>query len=117
MRMRRSSQVLFGCLPFSVLLLAVLASCSDPMPADAGAVISDADLQARVQTVLANATDLPGSALQVEVNQGQVTIRGSLDCADCGGTGTPAGSGTVQQSLGAVVRAVPGVTDVVFQLQ
>ena len=99
------------------VLLAALFACSDQTATLESSIDDDVDLQNRVQAVLASAADLPGSALQVEVADGQVTVRGSLDCEDCGGTGTPAGSGTVQQSLGAVLRAVPGVTEVVFQLQ
>ena len=50
------------------------------------------------------------------VAAGVVTITGSLACDDCGGLRTPGGIGTVQQSLGAVVRAVPGVEAVEFAL-
>jgi len=46
-----------------------------------------------------------------------VTISGSVVCQECGGRRTPGGSGTVQQSLGAVVRAIPGVESVEFELE
>ena len=39
---------------------------------------------------------------------GQGPIAGGR-CDGCGGSSTPGGAATVQQSLGAVVRAVPGV--------
>ena len=42
--------------------------------------------------------------------------RGEVVCEDCGGMRTPGNIGTVQQSLGGVVRAVPGVMRVDFDL-
>ena len=60
------------------------------------------------EAAIASASDLPAD-LQVEANDGVVSITGSLACDDCGGLQTPGGIGTVQQSVGAVVRAVPGV--------
>ena len=77
---------------------------------------SDEVLQQRIEQALANASDLPKGALEVQVNDGAVTITGSLACEECGGQRTPGGLGTVQQSLGAVVRAVPGVERVEFSL-
>ena len=53
----------------------------------------------------------------MEVSDGIVTLTGSVVCEECGGRRTPNGSGTVQQSLGAVVRAIPGVASVEFQLE
>jgi len=53
----------------------------------------------------------------VQVRGGVVTLSGSLACGDCGGNATPAGSATVQQGLGALVRAVPGVERVEFRLR
>ena len=76
---------------------------------------SDEELAIRVEAALATAADLP-AGLEVEVAAGVVTITGSLACDDCGGLRTPPGLGTVQQSLGAVVRAVPGVEAVEFAL-
>ena len=52
----------------------------------------------------------------VEVNEGIVLISGSMACEDCGGLRTPGNIGTVQQSLGGVVRAVSGVMRVDFDL-
>ena len=59
----------------------------------------------------------PAYALTVEVSEGVVTVTGSVVCEDCGGRRTPGGFGTVQQSLGAVVRAIPGVQSVEFTLE
>lgn len=76
---------------------------------------SDEELAVQVEAALATASDLP-AGFEVEVAAGVVTITGSLACDDCGGLRTPGGIGTVQQSLGAVVRAVPGVEAVEFAL-
>jgi hypothetical protein len=78
---------------------------------------ADADLQQRVSAAIRAASDLPSGGLDVAVEEGVVTVTGSLDCEDCGGNQTPAGSGTIQQSLGAVIRAVPGVERIEFDLQ
>ena len=77
---------------------------------------TDAELETRVEAALAGASDLP-AGFQVEANDGAVIITGSLECDDCGGLLTPGGIGTVQQSLGAVVRAIPGVEAVEFVLE
>jgi osmotically-inducible protein OsmY len=78
---------------------------------------SDNMLKSRVEVALASASDVPADSITVEVRDGVVTLIGSVVCDDCGGRRTPPGTGTVQQSLGAVVRAVPGVSRVEFQLQ
>jgi hypothetical protein len=51
------------------------------------------------------------------VSDGIVTLTGSVLCDDCGGRSTPGGTGAVQQSVGALVRAVPGVERVEFRLR
>ncbi len=79
--------------------------------------VPDELLQERVEAALAAASDVPADALSVVVIDGVVTITGSVDCQECGGRRTPGGSGTVQQSLGAVVRAIPGVESVEFELE
>ena len=56
-------------------------------------------------------------AITIVVVDGVVTVTGSVVCEQCGGRRTPGGFGTVQQSLGAVVRAIPGVQSVEFELQ
>ncbi len=101
---------------FSLLvLLAACDSATDIGSTATEAGGSDNQLQSQVESALANASDLP-PGLTVEVNQGVVTISGSLECEGCGGLRTPGNIGTVQQSLGAIVRAVPGVTQVEFNL-
>ena len=66
---------------------------------------------------LESASDLPADSLSVQVRDGVVTVTGTVVCDECGGRRTPGGSGTVQQSLGAVIRAIPGVTWVEFSLR
>ena len=53
---------------------------------------------------LESATDVDSDCIDVEVNEGVVTLTGQL------------ASGTEQQSVGAIVRAVPGVEEVRFSL-
>jgi len=79
--------------------------------------VTDAALEERVSSAIENASDLPESLLTVAVTEGVVTLTGSVVCEDCGGTLTPGGTATVQQSLGAVVPAVTGVVRVEFELQ
>ncbi len=76
---------------------------------------SDQVLTERVEEALASATDVPGD-IDVQVSGGVVTLTGSLLCDECGGNQTPGGLGTIQHSIGAVVRAVPGVEQVEFSL-
>lgn len=78
--------------------------------------VADSVLAARVSAALAAASDLPADSISVTAESGVVTLTGSVVCDDCGGARTPGGTGTVQQSLGAVVRAVPGVREVRFVL-
>jgi len=66
---------------------------------------------------LLSAADVPGSQLEVVVTDGVVTITGSIECEPCGGRTTPGGSGTIAQSVGAIVRAVPGVESVRFLVE
>jgi osmotically-inducible protein OsmY len=103
----------------AALSLAVATPLVAQSASPAGAVRADADaaLRARVEAALARAADVPADSVTVEVGRGTVTIAGSLLCEGCGGNATPGGSATVQQSLGAVVRAVPGVERVVFRLR
>lgn len=98
-------------------LLWVMASCA---PASETEIIGDAEagdeqIKIQVEAVIARAADVP-QQIVVEVREGVVFISGSLDCESCGGLRTPGTIGTVQQSLGAVVRAVNGVNRVVFDL-
>ena len=75
----------------------------------------DAQIKSQDESAIANAPDLP-PGFTVEVNEGMVLINGSVVCEGCGGLRTPGNVGTIQQSLGAVVRAVPGVMSVEFSL-
>lgn len=97
-------------------LVAVLVALAAAPPASAQTA-ADAALRARVEAALAAASDVPADSLAVQARDGVVTLTGSVACDGCGGSSTPPGSGTVQQSLGAVVRAVPGVERVEFQLR
>ncbi len=99
---------------FGIVCL-LLAGCGPEQGDTLPALDADRDLAARVQSALASASDLPPE-LSVEVSDGVVLISGALACEDCGGNRTPGNIGTIQQSLGTVVRAVPGVTEVEFQL-
>lgn len=100
-------RVLANCILFSIVFL--LVACSEELS-------SDDQLRLNVESALVGASDLPPGGLSVSVENGVVTISGSLECEDCGGLRTPGQTGTVQQSLGAVVRAVPGVERVEFSL-
>ena len=77
----------------------------------------DGVLRARVEAALESASDVPADSITVRVSDGVVTLTGSVVCLECGGRRTPNGFATVQQSLGAVVRAVPGVERVEFELR
>ena len=105
-----------GGVPWKALAVLVLLALGLAAPASAQASPDEA-LRVRVESALAAAADLPADSLTVAVARGVVTITGSVLCEDCGGSATPGGTGTVQQSLGAVVRAVPGVVDVRFALR
>ena len=94
----------------AVANLGIIASAAAQSPADLA-------LKARVEAALVSASDVPADSISVEVRDGVVTLSGSVVCEECGGRRTPPGSGTVQQSLGAVVRAVPGVARVEFHLR
>ena len=108
----------------SVILLLglfLLAACS-PTPEVGGAagkvstaVFNDEQIKSQIESSIARSEDLP-QQIGVQVRDGVVTISGTLDCEGCGGMRTPGNFGTVQQSLGAVVRAVGGVREVIFEL-
>ncbi|MDG2420356.1 MAG: BON domain-containing protein [Gammaproteobacteria bacterium] len=75
----------------------------------------DERIKTQVELAVASAKDLP-SGFTVQVTEGIVLITGSVVCDDCGGMRTPGHIGTIQQSLGGVVRAIPGVMSVNFDL-
>lgn len=99
----------------TLVLGLTLAAAAMP---DAALAQSPADsvLAARVESALDAASDLPADSITVSVRGDVVTLTGSLLCAECGGNNTPGGTATIQQGLGALVRAVPGVRRVVFDL-
>ena len=94
----------------AVANLGVTASAAAQSPMDLA-------LKARVEAALVSASDVPADSLTVEVSSGVVTVTGSVVCDECGGRRTPGGFGTVQQSLGAIVRAIPGVESGEFTLE
>ncbi len=111
MRKRTSTfQLAVAICVVAVANLGVTASAAAQSPADLA-------LKARVEAALLSASDVPADSITVEVSDGVVTLSGSVVCEECGGRGTPPGFGTVQQSLGAVVRAVPGVARLEFRLR
>ena len=100
-------------LAFCLLAATALGGCASDGPA----IPPDDGLPERVEAAIARASDVPADAITVVVIDGVVTVTGSVVCEECGGRRTPGGFGTVQQSLGAVVRAIPGVQSVEFDLQ
>ena len=111
MRKRASTfQLAVAICAGAIANLGVTASAAAQSPADSM-------LKARVEAALVSASDLPADSITVEVSDGVVTLSGSVACEECGGRRTPPGFGTVQQSLGAVVRAVPGVARLEFKLR
>ncbi|MDA1371122.1 MAG: BON domain-containing protein [Proteobacteria bacterium] len=113
--MKHSALCKISSLLFALLLLAACGAPTESSDPNIQTGSSDAEIKSQVERAIAGASDLP-AGLMVAVNQGAVTISGSLACEDCGGQQTPGNVGTVQQSLGAIVRAVPGVNDVQFSL-
>ena len=117
MRMRTSTRT--RAAKFRLALAICVAAVSNFGVTGSASAQSAADLalKARVEATLMSASDVPGDSITVEVTDGVVTLSGSVVCQECGGRRTPGGSGTVQQSLGAVVRAIPGVTSLKFELR
>ena len=109
LRSRNRASTFYLALAISFGAAVAFNACASSVP--------DELLQERVEAALAAASDVPADALSVVVMDGVVTISGSVVCQECGGRRTPGGSGTVQQSLGAVVRAIPGVESVEFELE
>jgi osmotically-inducible protein OsmY len=103
----------------ALVVLAMLTVAAPPGARAQAPTPSRADsvLAVRVDTAIRAASDVPADSIRVEVSEGVVSLTGSVVCDECGGTSTPGGTGTVQQSLGAVVRAVPGVREVRFYLR
>jgi len=108
LRSRNRASTFYLALALSFGAAVAFSACASGVP--------DELLRERVEAALAAASDVPADALSVVVIDGVVTITGSVVCQECGGRRTPPGAGTVQQSLGAVVRAIPGVESVEFDL-
>jgi len=101
-----------------LVLVALVCGLGLSAPASAAAQsTADARLRAAVVAALEGASDVPADSITVRVEAGVVTLTGSVLCDGCGGSSTPPGAATVQQSLGALVRAVPGVERVEFHLR
>ena len=88
-------------LTFGVLVAVGMTGCA---ARQTNATPGDALLQSRVEAALAGAADLDDAAIAVQARHGVVTITGRV------------ASVTEQQSVGAIVRAIPGVSDVRFSL-
>lgn len=101
------------CVALFLFVLISLTACE--LGSEPEAITPDEQIKAQVESVISRAADLP-QQINVEVRAGIVFVSGSLTCEDCGGLRTPGNIGTVQQSLGAMVRAVTGVNAVVFEL-
>lgn len=95
---------------FSILCLAltlgaaVAAGATGCASRQTNSAIGDEVLTARVEAALAGAADVNGAAITVHTRRGVVTLTGRV------------ASPTEQQSVGAIVRAIPGVSDVRFSL-
>jgi osmotically-inducible protein OsmY len=76
---------------------------------------SDEALKARVQAALVNASDVPGRDITVDVKAGVVNLTGRVPSDGMRGSAYP--GAFLQQSVGAIVRAIPGVKDVRFSVQ
>ena len=72
---------------------------------DATSLVVSETLQSRVEAALTTAADVDAKHLVVSATDGVVTLIGQV------------GSGFEQQSVGAIVRAVPGVDEVRFRLE
>ena len=90
------------------LVLAVTATAAGVSGCSArtlGKATDDDVLKMRVETALASASDVNADSLTVAARRGVVTLTGYV------------ASGTEQQSVGAIVRAIPGVEGVSFSLR
>ena len=96
--MKRSAAVVL------VLVVAAGAGASGCAARTLGTATGDDLLKTRVETALASASDVNADGLTVAAHRGVVTLTGQL------------ASGTEQQSVGAIVRAIPGVEGVSFVL-
>ena len=86
------------------LALAVVVAMFGCAARQASVTFEDQALQARVEAALASASDVTGAGIAVEAMRGVVTLTGQV------------ASVTEQQSVGAIVHAIPGVREVSFSL-
>lgn len=98
----------------ATLCIAMLAVLNAGQQQTARATTDDL-LRARVVAALTNASDLPGRDIAVEVKSGIVILRGRISASSMRGVTYP--TAMMQQSVGAVVRAVPGVKQIQFSIQ
>jgi len=68
------------------------------------ATSADEALTTRVTNALSSASDVSADQISIETRDGVVTVTGIVS------------SGTEQQTVGAIVRAIPGVKSVLFSL-
>ena len=111
MTLKTAGWTFYSALVIGSVAAAALGGCASPSTQGP----SDEVLRARVQAALENAADVPGREITVEVADGVVTLTGQVSSDAL--RGVPYPSATVQQSIGAVVRAVPGVKEVRFSIQ
>ena len=76
------------------------SSSAVPLPATS----ADQALTTRVENALSSASDVSADQISIETRDGVVTVSGIVS------------SGTEQQTVGAIVRAIPGVKSVQFSL-
>ena len=86
------------------LVVAAAAGASGCAARTLGRTTGDDVLKTRVETALASASDVHADGLTVAARRGVVTLTGHV------------ASGTEQQAVGAIVRAIPGVEGVSFSL-
>ena len=101
MSVRRFSLVVGLVLAVGAPSVALVSGCAAHQTSR---VSSDEALSDRVTAALAAATDVDAGAIRVETGGGVVTLTGRVS------------SGFEQQSVGAIVRAIPGVSEVRFAL-
>ena len=87
------------------LALTVLTGTFACAARQASATTGDQVLRARVEAALARASDVDADGITVDARRGVVTVTGRV------------ASETEQQSVGAIVRAIPGVRGVSFSLR
>lgn len=98
----------------ALVCIAALAIVRAGQP-PAGRLPADEILKARVVAALAAASDIPARDIAVEVKAGVVSLKGRVSANSMRGVTYP--TAMMQQSIGAVVRAVPGVKEVRFSIQ